>query len=144
MLTLNPEETGSSPPVRKQDGRQSFGTQSPHSDDHSSPTREPAQRSWTRTAHLIDYRVTINLPFGGSYYIALFAGPERRNKDRLAREGQTLSSRRALLLIFVLLFVLGTIVFSAAAFLFIIKSTIGLDLMQGESFFHPLYEVFFN
>ncbi len=144
MRIAPPHPTGSSLPVQKHRDQQNVVDQSSHGNDPSSPAGEEPPGSWARTAHLIDYRVTINMPFGGSYYLAVFAGPERRNRDRLAREGQTLSSRRALLLVFVILFLLGTIVFSAAAFLFIIKSTIGLDLMQGDSFFHPLYEIFFN
>lgn len=105
---------------------------------------QPAQRTWTRTEHPIDFRVSVALPFGGQYYFAFFAGPERRNSQRLAREGQTLSSRRALLLLVIVFILLGMCVFCGIAFLFIIKSAIGVDLMQGDSFLHPLFEVFFN
>lgn len=116
-------------------------------DDRWQPEDDRSQSAaprWQRTAHPIDFRVSIWMPLGGYYYFAFFAGPERRNPERLRREGQTLSSRRALLLIAVACMIFGAAAFSGIAFLYIIKSAIAIDLMQGDSFLHPLFDIIFN
>ena len=91
------------------------------------------------TAHAFDYRASSTF-LGRRFYLALFAGAEARSACRLEREG--LSRNLASVLFDVatfclgmsalICFVTGMVVIGA----YIIKSALGIDLMEGPSFLH--------
>ncbi len=97
-----------------------------------------------KTTHVVDYRVSIDTIFWGRCYLAVFAGPERRHRNRLAAEGQTALPRQAGLLIGLVGLLVTYALFGAIAFAYLLKSALGIDLSDEASFLHPLYELFFG
>ena len=107
------------------------------------PTSSPAAIA-DRARHAIDYRVSLVLPFVGACYVTLLAGPEKRNAGRLDREGQRGARRRAGLLATVALLLAGCLLFGALSGLYLLKCLLGINLFEGASPLHPLYELFFG
>jgi hypothetical protein len=91
------------------------------------------------SAHLMDYRVSLPVPFAGQCYLVVLAGRERRNEARLAAEGYTRPSRQATVYSIALVLLLAFSTFGILSFLYIIKSLVGIDLFDGPSTLHPLY-----
>jgi hypothetical protein len=93
------------------------------------------------TKHKFEYRVSIPLPWK-AYYVTIFAGPERRSADRLAHEGQMSLTRRASLITAVMMVMASSAVLSGFCALYLAKSALGIDLMEGPSPLHFLYQMF--
>jgi hypothetical protein len=91
--------------------------------------------------HLLAYRVSINTLLWGRFYVALLAGPERRSKARLDREGQTSMSRQAILVAAIASLTLTFSVFGLFCSLYLLKSVLGINVFRAGSPFHPLYEL---
>lgn len=91
--------------------------------------------------HSVDYRVSVGLPSGKRYYVTLLVGPERRNRERLIREGQLSRARSATVFGFVAMAALGCLVFGAFCLLYLLKSLLGINLFGGQSPLHPLYSL---
>jgi hypothetical protein len=103
---------------------------------------QPAGSSPVRRArHTVAYRVSIDTLLWGRFYVTLFAGPERRSKTRLDREGQTSMSRQAILVSAIVSLTLTFSVFGLFCSLYLLKSVMGINVFQGGSPFHPLYEL---
>lgn len=92
--------------------------------------------------HSLDYRVSSSV-FGSGFYIALLAGGEKRPLMRLRREGL----KRALPAV---LFEVGTVCLAIAGMVcllvgvsvigaYIVKSAMGIDLMDGPSLLHNFF-----
>ena len=98
-------------------------------------------RSWRvhATRHIVDYRVSVPLPFGKRYYVALLVGRERRNIERLQREGQSETMRIAVLFSVLTAISAGLLLFGMFCTVYLIKSYSGINLFDGESPLHPLY-----
>ena len=93
----------------------------------------------TGPRHLVEYRVSLPLPFLGRYYVAVVLGREARSQRRLAKEGQTRLSR--LMAVVTALLTFG---FGLFCVLYLLKCYAGIDLFPGHSPFHPLYVLFFS
>lgn len=96
----------------------------------------------SRTRHTIEYRVSLPTVFWGQFYFTIFAGPERRNAERLAAEGQTSLARQTVFVSIVLAIVISCALFGVFCLVYLLKSALGLDLFRGGSPFHPLYRLF--
>lgn len=83
--------------------------------------------------HLVQYRVSI--PFG-RFYVALFIGRERRSRERLRREGQTRAELVNLALFLMGALLVGIATIAIVVGLYIVKSAMGIDILDGPSPFH--------
>ena len=83
--------------------------------------------------HLIDYRVSVPLPFGRRYYVALLVGRERRNQARLVREGQARIGRIAILYAVLTAAVAGMMLTSILAAVCVLNALSGDGIFTGES-----------
>ena len=99
------------------------------------------RRPWSGD-HIIDLRASVPLP-GGRWYVTVLAGRERRSADRLAQEGQTSWLRRMMVYMLISSALLWLIV-CAIVLAYIAKSAIGLDLFDGASPLHFIYERLFE
>ncbi len=88
--------------------------------------------------HWVDYRVSIPW-IGGGFYVRLFMGKERRNRSRLDAEGQVSLPKTSIALIFFLWALCCLAMFGSVILLYLIKSTIGIDLFNGPSILHPFF-----
>lgn len=95
------------------------------------------RRRWSGR-HRIDLRASVPLP-GGRWYVTILAGRERRSPDRLRAEGQTHWLRRATVYVMLMSLVLWLAVCVLVA-IYLVKSALGLDLFDGASPLHILYE----
>jgi hypothetical protein len=87
-------------------------------------------RSRAPSKHAFEYRVSIPTP-RKAYYLTIFAGPERRSAERLAREGQTSLPRRSQFIGTMLFLMVSSSVFGAMCLIYLVKSAIGVDLFDG-------------
>lgn len=85
--------------------------------------------------HAVEYRVSIPL-FGRRYYFTLFAGRERRTIARLRHEGQLGAKVVSIAVAVGICLVSGAIALLAMFFIYLMKSTLGIDLTDGPSIFH--------
>lgn len=90
---------------------------------------------------LQEWRLGLRVP-GRRYYLNVRIGRERREPTRLLLEGQ---SRIPLATVFycsagAVFFLL----FGVACFFYLLKSMAGINLFGRESWFHPLYALFFE
>jgi hypothetical protein len=99
----------------------------------------PIRGHATRTVHALDYRVNLPTLFWGSWYFVLLAGPERRNRARLEREGQTSWSRRFVAISAVLLTILFFAGIGFATIAYLVKCALGINIFPNSSFMHPIY-----
>ena len=104
------------------------------------PPSRPSDLSGSST-HVVDYRVSVPVPFAGRYYLVVLSGRERRNPDRLAGEGQTSTSRIAALYSTLAAAMLGFAVFGMFSCLYLVKSLVGIDIFPGDLPLHPLYRL---
>ena len=104
------------------------------------PPRADRMRA-TRARHTVAYRVSIDTLLWGRFYVTLFAGPERRSRARLDREGQTSVSRQAILVSALVTATLSFSAFGLFCSLYLLKSVMGINVFQGSSPFHPIYEL---
>ena len=82
--------------------------------------------------HPLDYRVSFGV-FGRRYYLTVLGGRERRSRERLLREGQTVLSRLTLAYsVLTVAFGVGLVLFGFIA-LYVVKSLLGIDLIQDYS-----------
>ncbi len=88
--------------------------------------------------HTINLRASIPLP-GGRWYLTIVAGRERRNMDRLQEEGQASWLRQATAYALLTSLLLWLAVCMIAA-IYLVKSALGIDLFEGHSPFHFLWE----
>lgn len=90
-----------------------------------------------KTHHTIEHRVSLPF-FGRRFYMAFFAGPERRSMDRLLQE-QQVHIRRVAFSSAVLIAVLIVVGFTFMTMgLYAIKSASGIDVFQDTSVFHDI------
>ena len=99
------------------------------------------RRDWAG-GHAIDLRASLPLP-GGSWYVTIVAGRERRSPDRLEREGQTHRLRQAAVYVVGSAVVLWLLV-CAAVCAYLLKSALQIDLFDGPSPLHFIYERLFE
>ncbi len=92
--------------------------------------------------HGYDLKASIPIFREKRVYVRLLFGSERRNDERLRREGQTAFHRIALVQSAILLLVLGYSAFGVLCSAYILKSLIGIDLIPGPSPLHALYQAF--
>jgi hypothetical protein len=92
--------------------------------------------------HQVAYRVSLPISRGRGVYFAIFAGAERRNRDRLRVEGQTGAFKQSAFVGFCLLMIATTSLFGSACIAYLVKSMAGIDIFPGPSPFHPLFEFF--
>lgn len=88
--------------------------------------------------HQFQYR--ISFPFlWRRYYLALFFGRERRSLSRLLREGQISAQRTSIVMLAGLSLLVGVSVLTTLASLYLAKSLLGIDLIDGPSVLHGLF-----
>jgi hypothetical protein len=107
----------------------------------ASGAEPPAQskRAWSG-AHRIDLRASVPLP-SGRWYVTILAGPERRSEDRLREEGQTHWTRRAAIYVMLMSLALWLVV-CLIALAYVAKSALGIDVTDGHSPMHFIWEWF--
>jgi hypothetical protein len=128
-LVLHPDVPEDAPGQRPADG--------PASKGHA-----PAStRAWNGN-HRIDLRVSIPVPTG-RWYVTIVAGPERRSAQRLRAEGQTHWLRQAAIYAMLMALMLWLVV-CVFGLVYLLKSALGIDLFEGNSPFHALWEVLFE
>lgn len=88
-------------------------------------------------SHIASLRTSIRLA-GRRYYLALFFGHERRNVQRLRDEGQLDHAEVSFIFIVlgVLLLIFG--IMFVGLFVYMVKSILGIDIMDGPSPLHGL------
>lgn len=102
----------------------------------------PENRSDWAGGHAIDLRASLPLP-GGSWYVTIVAGRERRSQDRLEREGQTHWFRQVAIYVVasaVTLWLLACAIIAA----YLLKSVLNLDIFDGPSPLHFIYDRLFD
>ena len=105
------------------------------------PNDAHRRRDWSG-GHTIDLRASLPLP-GGSWYVTIVAGRERRSHDRLQREGQTQLLRQAAVYVVGSTVILWLLV-CATVCAYLLKSALQIDLFEGPSPLHFLYERLFE
>lgn len=98
-------------------------------------------RSRAPTKHAFEYRISIPTPWK-SYYLSVFAGPERRSAERLAHERQTSLLRQSTLLGGMLFVLLSSAMFGVMCAVYLVESAFGIDLIEGPSQIHAVYQLF--
>ena len=101
------------------------------------PGQYPAS-SPNQQHHLLDYRLSLGLG-PNRFYFRLLLGRERRNVGRLRNERQLDASKASIFISAVLLLILGSAAFGAIIILYVAKSAMGIDLLDGPSPFHDLF-----
>lgn len=95
-----------------------------------------------RALHAVDYRASTSF-CGRHFYLTLFAGPESRSLRRLHAEGQRRTFHRVLAEIagFCLsMSLLACLMVGATVIvLYVTKSALGIDLLQGHTFLHDYF-----
>lgn len=95
-----------------------------------------------RTLHAVDYRASTSF-FGRRFYVSFFVGPEERSLRRIRSEGHGRSFHRLAAEIagFCLMvsLLICLIVGAAVITLYVAKSFLGIDLMEGHSFLHEYF-----
>jgi hypothetical protein len=88
--------------------------------------------------HALRYRASF--PFlGRRYYVALVAGSEQRDPARLASEAQTLSWWQTTFSLSALAMGLSTMLMATLATAYLLKSMLGIDLLEDHFFLHGLF-----
>jgi hypothetical protein len=88
-------------------------------------------------AHTLDFRSSI--PFiRGRYYLRILWGREKRSLSRLIAEGQTRLHRQALVYAALSWLLVTSSAALALVALYVLKSALGIDLMDGHFFLHDL------
>lgn len=105
----------------------------------SSPGTDPPKETGH---HNVAYSVSINTMLWGRFCFTLFAGPEHRNRERRDEDGQTSIPRQAILISAAITTLLSFSAFGLFCTLYLLKAAMRLNLFQGASPFHPLYELF--
>ncbi|MGH1418941.1 MAG: hypothetical protein ACRBCJ_08805 [Hyphomicrobiaceae bacterium] len=91
-----------------------------------------------QTSHFVDYCASIPW-FGRRFYIRMLLGTERRNRTRLRSEGQ-ISLPKTSILFFAIIFIVSSLaLFGSVIVLYLIKSTMGINLLDGPSVLHPIF-----
>jgi uncharacterized RDD family membrane protein YckC len=75
--------------------------------------------------------------------VTILAGPERRSARRLAAEGQTHWLRRAAVYVVLMSLALWLAACVVVA-IYLLKSALGLDLFEGNSPLHLIWEALFE
>ena len=107
----------------------------------------PATRPATTVRHNVRYRFSSSI-FGRHFYVALVAGSETRSPGRLRDEG--IKRRLAAVAFEIGVFCLAVslmiclVIGVAVVGLYIVKCVMGIDLMDGPSPLHPIYEWLFE
>lgn len=93
------------------------------------------------SSHMVAVRRTLPL-LGGRYYLAVFVGRDRRRKltslERFIMRGMKESWFRRLLTTFALFAVAALIALGSLCVTYLVKSALGIDLLQGPSVLHDL------
>jgi len=89
------------------------------------------------TRHPLDYRISLPF-FGRRYYLTILGGRERRNRDRLLREGQLALSRATAAYSLGLGVLTALAVLAAVLALYVAKTLLGIDLMADQSALHDM------
>ncbi len=98
-------------------------------------TRLLAQRP---TEHAFAYRVSTSF-FGQPIYLALFSGVEQRSPMRVTSAGQRRSQVNLLVKAGLVYLIVSAVLVTGAAMLYVLKSSLGLDLFDGPSFMHRFF-----
>jgi len=85
--------------------------------------------------HWIDYRVSLPI-FGRRIYLTILAGRERRSLTRLKHEGQISLAITSISYVVTTWMIASALIVSLVTVLYILKTIIGLDLIEGPSFMH--------
>ncbi len=102
-----------------------------------SPATAPRARVWNGN-HRIDLRASIPLPTG-RWYVTIVAGPERRSAERLRSEGQMHWLRQSAIYVMLMSLALWLMV-CAVALIYLLKIALDIDLFEGNSPLHFLWE----
>ena len=87
--------------------------------------------------HLLSLRSSVRM-IGNRYYLALFFGRERRDLDRLQNEGQLDPTEVSIAYVIVGIFFLLASIVPIALGIYMIKSLLGIDILDGPSPLHYL------
>lgn len=140
-LLHNSLQTGAPQQTNKQKVARQTVSQDPetipaHQLDYIKMRTTPANLT---SSHKFAYRVSFPTLFWGNYYFAAFAGPERRNNERLEREGQSSARSRSIFFMVVMFLLVAFTLFGALCAAYLLKSALNINLFDGESIFHPLF-----
>ena len=95
-----------------------------------------------RAQHAVDYRASTSF-LGRRFYVSFFVGPEERSLRRIRSDGHGRAIHRLLAEIagFCLVVSLLTclIVGTAVVVLYVTKSILGIDLLDGHTFLHDYF-----
>lgn len=91
-----------------------------------------------RAPHVIDYRISIAL-FGRRYYFAFFGGHEQRSLGRLVAESQRKSWLHTTFSLSAVMMFSSTMLMSAMATAYLVKSLLGIDVFDDHLFLHHLF-----
>lgn len=95
-----------------------------------------------RTLHAIDYRAATSF-LGRRFYVSFFVGPDERSLRRVRRDGHVRRLYRLIAEItgfcFVVTLLSCLIVGATVITLYVVKSALGIDLMDGPSFLHNYF-----
>lgn len=115
----------------------SGSSQSTYSRNVSTHTRTGPEH----TLHVIDYRVSLPTFLFGAWYFALLAGPERRNGERLRREGQTSIQRKFAAISLALMALLFLAGFGIMTLTYLAKCALNINIFPEPSFMHSIYKI---
>jgi hypothetical protein len=116
----------------------------------ATPTRDATVVPATpppRSAHALHYRFSTSL-FGRRFYMAILAGTETRSARRLRDEGIVRSFWAVATELSILCLALAMMICLLTGFaviaVYLAKCAMGIDLMDGPSPLHPIYEFLFG
>ena len=128
-------------------GRRRFGPGSEFLGDSMHPVADEAnsEASYARglRSYYCDFRVSVPIPFGRRHFVRFVTGIERRNSNRLRVEMQTQPLRIAAIYWAITAFFFGNMAFSLICMLYLVKCWLGINILQTNSLFHPLYLLIF-
>ncbi len=95
-----------------------------------------------RAFHAVDYRASTTF-CGRGFYVAFFVGPEARSLRRLTSEGHRRPFHRLLAEIgsmcLIASLLICALIGAAVVVLYVTKSIVGIDLMEGHTFLHDYF-----
>ncbi len=98
-------------------------------------------------AHALHYRVSTSL-FGRRFFMAVLAGTETRSTKRLRDEGTLRNIWSVIIELSIVCLALAMMICLLTGFgvisVYLVKCAMGIDIMDGPSPLHPIYEFLFG
>ena len=92
--------------------------------------------------HGVDLKASVPLLLRKRMYVRLLFGIERRNEQRIRLEGQTSLHRVAFVQSTIVMLFFGYSAFGVLCSAYLLKSLLGVDLFDGPSPLHALFQAF--